>query len=145
MQATQLFLLRAHRIRGIDVVASAETAQVDSRLTRLCGALSSSLELDHWKFEPRIKESISASDASFATLCQAAEALVSMVRGDTAQVAGMQHAVSSPDRKQVQDFRTTDKQDPVYILHTFQDFSKAVIQFLQDTNSEASVIRASCS
>lgn len=80
MQATQLFLLRAHRIRGIDVIASAETSQVDKRLRRLCGALSNSLDLDHWKFELRIKEAISGTDASFAMLCQSAEALVSLVR-----------------------------------------------------------------
>eukprot|EP00892_Ulva_mutabilis_P005543 jgi/Ulvmu1/3360/UM156_0017.1 len=115
MQATQLFLLRVHRIRGVELVASAETAQVDSRLHRLCGALSSSLELDNWKFDKRIKEAISGSDASFATLCQAAEALVSL------------------------DFHKSDKHDPLYILNTFKGFTQAVIHFLKDTGSEPSM------
>lgn len=142
MQATQLFLLRAHRIRGVDLVATSETAQVDSRLHRLCGALSSSLELDNWKFDNRIKESISGSDASFAMLCQAAEALVSLVR--TIPVCNcdiaflrMTHSWQRP--KCVQDFHKSDKHDPLHILNTFQGFTEAVIHFLKDTGSEPSV------
>lgn len=52
---------------------------VDKRLRQLYKALSSSLELEHWKFEPVIKEAIAGSDQSFARLCQAAEGLASLV------------------------------------------------------------------
>lgn len=52
---------------------------VDKRLRQLYKALSGSLDLEHWKFEPAIKEAIAGSDQSFARLCQAAEGLASLV------------------------------------------------------------------
>jgi hypothetical protein len=52
---------------------------VDKRLRQLYKALSSSIELEHWKFEPAIKGAIAGSDQSFARLCQAAEGLAALV------------------------------------------------------------------
>ena len=80
VQASQRFLLRACTKRGIDLVASADIEAVDLRLTTLCRALSSSLELEHWKFDAAIKHAIAGTDEAFARLCQAAEPLSSMVR-----------------------------------------------------------------
>ena len=80
MQATQMFLLRTFSKKGLDLVASADVEAVDLRLATLCRALSSSLELQNWKFDPAIKRAIAGTDEAFARLCQAAEPLSSMVR-----------------------------------------------------------------
>lgn len=79
-QASQRFLLRGLAKRGIDPVASADIEAVDLRLTTLCRALSSSLDLEHWKFDAAVKSAIAGTDEAFARLCQAAEPLSSMVR-----------------------------------------------------------------
>jgi Holliday junction resolvasome RuvABC endonuclease subunit len=79
MQASQLFLLRAYRNRGIDLIRTNDVEMVDKRLQQLYKALASSLELEHWKFELAIKDAIAGSDQSFARLCQAAEGLASLV------------------------------------------------------------------
>lgn len=79
MQASQLFLLRACRNKGLAIVSLDDVEIVDKRLRQLYKALSSSLELEHWKFEPVIKAAIAGSDQSFARLCQAAEGLASLV------------------------------------------------------------------
>lgn len=79
MQASQLFLLRACRNKGLAIVSLDDVEIVDKRLRQIYKAMSSSLELEHWKFEPAIKEAIAGSDQSFARLCQAAEGLASLV------------------------------------------------------------------
>lgn len=79
MQAAQLFLLRACRNKGLAIVSLDDVETVDKRLRQLYKALSSSLELEHWKFDHAIKEAIAGSDQSFARLCQAAEGLASLV------------------------------------------------------------------
>lgn len=68
----------------MDLVASADIEAVDLRLATLCRALSSSLELQHWKFEDTIKTAIAGTDEAFAVLCQAAEPIASLVRLFTA-------------------------------------------------------------
>ena len=80
-----MFLMRTFRKHNLDLVASADVEAVDLRLATLCRALGSSLELEHWKFEDAIKKAILGTDEAFATLCQAAEPLSSMVCFVTAQ------------------------------------------------------------
>lgn len=75
-----MFLLRAYAKRGLRLVGSADTEAVDLRLSTLCRALGSSLELEHWKFENNIKAAIASSDGNFARLCDAAQPLAELVR-----------------------------------------------------------------
>lgn len=63
----------------LQLVGSAEIEAVDLRLGTLCRALSSSLELEHWKFDSSIKEAISGGDDSFARLCAATQPLAELV------------------------------------------------------------------
>lgn len=74
-----MFLMRVYTKKGLDLVGSADVEAVDLRLATLCRALSTSLELQHWKFEDKIKTAITGVDEAFAKLCQAAEPLASMV------------------------------------------------------------------
>lgn len=80
VQATQMFLLRVYSKKGLDLVGSADIEAVDLRLATLCRALSASLDLQHWKFDDKIKAAISGVDEAFARLCQAAEPLAALVR-----------------------------------------------------------------
>jgi hypothetical protein len=75
-----MFLMRVYTKKGLDLVGSADVEAVDLRLATLCRALGRSLELQHWKFEEKLKRAIVGVDQGFANLCQAAEPLAAMVR-----------------------------------------------------------------
>jgi hypothetical protein len=91
-----MFFLRTFTKKGLQLVGSAEIEAVDLRLGTLCRALSSSLELEHWKFEASIKEAISNGDDSFAHLCAAAQPLADLVLFHTAK-AGAGHSTQHMD------------------------------------------------
>lgn len=80
LQVTQTFLLRTIRKRDLDLIGSPAVLQMDTRLQSLSRALATSLELQHWKFDDKVKAAIASSAASFAELCQAAEPLTVLVR-----------------------------------------------------------------